>query len=665
MRAAFDGLLAPFLLMRNQSDTSTANVQSNHLIDFENIEAAWSLTQSLSHRQLVRTAAVDEEGIPLNAYPDQYSVHDSPPLTPWAMYLTDDLGYYRFVCFDLDASSSNDPHADCERITDLLGRLSIQYVVCRSGGGESRHVWVALAARVPADLVYDLSILVKAFAPSLDRSPLSNPATGCVRPPLSPHRNGGRSEVVAGHLQSLFRPTVRERDLRALCEALYEETRQIHTVASSENTHLLTGVDGDSNPYVVGPKRTLPQFATIALETVITDQLDASSVLWKILIGAAAARWKLTDVKPLMATGPGMEYLRTYRVSKSGQRAARPQFGSQSPHSVLIRQWRYAVKHVATRRPETCGSDSTFDNRAHMVAQLVEHIQTRADASCGRWESRPSDRRVLDALSLLAVTAVRPHVEADIRRLALMCGIGRETVRLALQWLENDGWIRLKKQSSGVNGSVWSIDVQNVIHTQTSDEWSQAVTRPAGVGIAWRLTLTRTLASRLSLFTHDVFTRKGLGIGAGNTFALVHEEKLTPQRVQSLIFSGQTELKARLETLAEHGLIYRTQAGEWKPQTSDTRDTVARLLLCSGFLEARRLAYQRERALFAWWIAEVQWMKQPAAARRATRGPAFGQHVLDGSVIPMVRLPRNSQGRISWHRARQMQQSNDKQLKGA
>lgn len=611
----------------------------------------------MSPRFFVRTATVDVDGTVLNSYPHQYPIGDAQPKVPWAIYLTDDDGRFRFLCFDLDSTPTTDPRDDCDLITGLLDQLAIEYVVCKSGPSGSRHVWIALADPAPAQLVYDLGILMTSYAPSCDRSPLSNPATGSVRPPLAPHRQGGFSTVIKGDLEALLRPSAREGDLRALCSALSQKTEQKVVAEPVTNARILTGMDHDGHPYLVGQKRSLPQFATAALETPLTNQTDASTALWRVLIGAAAARWKQADVQELVAAHPGMEHVRTLRVESSTRRRRRPQQGSQSPESVLARQWRYAVRHVATSGHQSRGSDPTFDRRAHDVAMLVDHVQTRADASLGRWEARPSERRVLDALCLLIVSAVRVHIEADIRRLALMCGIGRETVRVALHRLADDRWIQLQKQSSGVNGSIWSIDVQNVMHRKTPQDWSQAVTRPEGVGAAWRLVISRTLTARLSLSAHDVFTRRGLGIKAGNTYALLHERSLTSQAITTQENTGQHGLRRRLERLRDYGLVQLSGEGLWSPAPHDLREYLAKHFDTSGVLDARQQAYQGERDMWAWWIAESMWMKQPATTKRWSRGPVFGQHAFDGSVAPLSRLPRNADGRIVWSEARRIQRA--------
>lgn len=53
---------------------------------------AWSLTALISPRRVVRAAAVDANGQPLNAYPLVHPVAGAQPWTPWAVHLTDPQG---------------------------------------------------------------------------------------------------------------------------------------------------------------------------------------------------------------------------------------------------------------------------------------------------------------------------------------------------------------------------------------------------------------------------------------------------------------------------------------------------------------------------------------------------------------------------------------------
>ena len=164
----------------------------------------WELTGRISPRRLVRAAAVDAAGRPVNAYPLVHPISGLRPRVPWAVHLTDRAGHFRLLCADLDAKPSPTAAAlDADRLSGLLTELAVPHLVCESGPTGGRHVWVALAEPIPADLVGVLARLLKGWLPTLDTAPLLNPATGCVRPPGAPHRLGGASRPLAGTLAAL------------------------------------------------------------------------------------------------------------------------------------------------------------------------------------------------------------------------------------------------------------------------------------------------------------------------------------------------------------------------------------------------------------------------------------------------------------------------------
>lgn len=378
---------------------------------------AWALTAQISPRRLVRAAAVDADGRPINSYPLVQPVAGMRPRTPWAVHLADHAGNFHLLCADLDAkSSAQDAAADATRLSGLLDEVGLPHVVCASGPTGGRHVWLALRDKVDAVLVSSLAHLLKAWLLTLDASPLLNPASGCVRPPGAPHRLGGTSRVLAGSASVLIQPTVTADQVRDLVGRLAARVQATPASRWSERRPVAVA---DGMPFLPGPKRPLSPSCRTALETPPVG--DLSAVLWRVLCGAAAARWRFEDVAAI-ADAPGLEHARTHRTGAS--RSPRPATGAASPAAVLRRQWTRAVHTVAelAADPHPDGNDASFDARAETVAELVRAVQGRADAAAGRWGSSRcglAQRRVLDALCLYHLQAVRPdEVEADIRKIA-------------------------------------------------------------------------------------------------------------------------------------------------------------------------------------------------------------------------------------------------------
>lgn len=438
-------------------------------------------------------------------------------------------------------------------------------------------------------------------------------------------RPGGHSTVLAGDLAALTRPTTTPRQLLELASAL--NARAPHAAHDRTRQDTPLPVDAGGHVYLPGPRRPLPAASAAALDEDGAAAADSSTLAWRVLIGAAAARWRYADVAALAATAPGLEHVRTERIKNTNQRRTRPSKGSTAPDAVLAGDWQRAVVHAATT-PRQIGDDPTFEPRAAAIAEHVQALQTRADASPGRWTrgGGPADRRVLDVLCMLALQALTVDLEADTRRLALLAGIGRETARTALLRLSADGWITQTRAADGPHGAHWTIDPQNAIHKDAGSTRAQAVTRPVGAGTAWRSLLLDELTARANAARHDVFTpARGLGLHAGNTYARLTQPTTTTDFARATAQHPDTA-RGTLHRLALHGLVVTTAAG-WAPTAVDARDQAADRLGLTGTLDTRARAYLVERVLWGWWHNEETWMKSPGRNHRRKR-PTLQQPAL-------------------------------------
>lgn len=608
---------------------------------------AWLLTAAISPRPSVRVATVDAYGTALNTYARTQAITTpAPPGAPWAVNLADETGQFRLLCFDLDATKG-DPEADSTRLSALLEAHGIEHLVTVSGPSGGRHVWCALEHGADAQAVADLAHLVRAGCPSLDIAPLSNPATGCVRPPGAPHRHGGTSQVLSGSEHVLTHPTTTAAQLAALCAALSEQiTAQHH--AENPKGEVTVATDRAGRPYLPGVRGELPPASQAALSGAEAAAQDASRALWIVLIGAAAASWHLADLGPLVADAPGMEHVRTRRGPGS-TRTSRP-LGEQ--RRVLAHHWARAVRWAAENPRASEGADPTFAPRALAVTQRAMTCQYRADASPGRWATGtgPSDRRVLDALCYLSAQAVAADVEADIRRLALMCGIGRETARTSLLRLAEQGWITQTAPAEGRQAARWSL--HETPHPPLStpsdtENRSQALTRPPHTGPALRTRLLDQLGDRLAAGAHDAFAhRTGLGRQAGNLYAsLSATDPVSITVLATATGHTRTQIEKLLHALAAHHLIVRRRRG-WVRLALSRRDRAARVLGCHGLLADRSARYALEREQWDWWQAELTWM---TATRRtaANRRPSPGQATLldIAGHVPRPAYPRRADRR--------------------
>lgn len=602
---------------------------------------AWSLTAQISPRRVVRGAAVDDDGQPLNSYPLVHPITGAQPWTPWAVHLADAQGRYRLLCADLDAKSSAEAAAaDATRLSTLLCELEIPHLVCASGPTGGRHVWLGLRESVDAEVVRALAYLLKAWLPTLDVAPLVNQTSGCVRPPGSPHRLGGTSQVISGSIRALTDAAVTNEQVHALISWIAEHVRLSPSAAPPQRRL----AEANGLPFLPGQKRPLSASCRALLQGTPTG--DLSAVLWRVLCGAAASRWHFTDIVAV-ANAPGLEHTRTLRAG--GGRVARPARGPASPTAVLRRQWTRAVQTVAELTPDQphARPDPSFEQRAELVAALVRTVQYRADATPGRWgcsRAGLGQRRILDALCLFHLQGVRvDEVEADIRRLGLTCGLDRETARRSLLALAADGWITRTQAAAGRRGARWTIDPGGAVHHRVSGMLSQADPRPAGTGPALRTALVNELADRLHVNAHDAFaTTGGLGIEVGSLHGRLGEPLDSVQCSQLLGWSIEKTSRV-LDRLSSAGLIeWRGRC--WQRAGADQLDRVAVDQGTTGVGQLRADLYAVERALWAWWRDELDTLRlshRRTRCHRLRKGISWPLH------------PRRRDGRADFAAARQ------------
>lgn len=615
--------------------------------------AAWAFTADLSHalglRAKVRVADVDADGRAANSYPSQAPVDGPVPAVPWALHLAV-RGGYRLLGFDLDARHGP-VDADLAELRDLLRSAGITgHVVCASGPGGGRHIWVALTRPATGDIVAAIARALARRLPSLDVAPLTNPRTGALRPPGAPHRRGGHSRVLDGNPRDLLTPTAGPAHLTSLLAALGSTpprgTTTNRAITRDEYGHLA----------LPGARRPLPPTAAAALHHGIPAGADTSTsaVLFTALCGAARSHWRLADLTALLNTAPGLEHARSghngpLRPLRSRTEAAR----------VLTRQWTRAVTQVATTAP-TAGEDPTFRTRTADVVNAVTAIQARADAAPGRWArgGGPADRRVLDAACDQALAAVRTDIELDIRRLSHLCGIGRETARRALHRLANDGWLHPHTPAVGSRAASWRLPAAIPASStgSVSTSGSQAVPRPARSPGTDRTAWRHALARRLADIAHDVFTpRPGLGHHASRVYAaLTFDTHNYTDLVDALGYSPAL-LDIYLERLHRHGLAQPGPGPTWRRGTAD-RTTVADHLGVTGLLNRRERRHATEREAWAWWLDELAWMRLPRDAKRRRSDPAPGQTVLPLAMLTarhrLGAHPRRPNGTADYRAAR-------------
>ena len=573
-----------------------------------------------------------------NAYPQTYKIADQAPDSPWAMYLTDQTGQYRFLCFDFDAGKGN-AAKDQSRLCAILRAAGIRHVVTTSGPSGGRHVWIAFSEPPSIGLVRELASLAASLYPSLDPSPIMNPATGAVRPPFSPHRvPGAISEPDAPiDVTPLMKPSTVESQLRTLCAHLKDMGAELPSARSPLH---LRGVvaTASGRQQLKGRRRRASPGVTALLNAAPSPGADMSLLAASILAGLARARYSYEEVEVLATTAPGLEHFRSM-AHPGGGRTPRSRHGFER---TLERKWRYALEFVALS-PDLTGDDDDFEERAITVTDQVIDCQHAADAMPGRWQKAGyKDRLVLDALCAAMLAAARHEVEMDVRRLALTTGFGRTQMARALHALREDGWLIRTAAADGANGARYALGAR--FSTSNTDVKRTQVMTPnfANLLPAERELALRHLELRLERASDALFAApRALGRTCGRVAAALSASLV--QTVHEVAYAaGISPASARfgLLELRRHGLTAKLVEG-WIPQLFEHTLRRARQIFDVERWSADRVdRIGVERYVWAWWSAELQWMRSKGKDKRRRRSHAETAVPLLGSMGAISTFPR-------------------------
>jgi hypothetical protein len=626
-------------VLPRQRTSTHATTPADKLDTPEKVTAWWQLARRLSPRPQLRVDTAGADGAWRHAYQQEEPLGDEPPAGPYAIYLTDRRGRFRLLCFDLD-SKRGPVHADVAALLAWCRDAGLRPLPTRSGPTGGHHIWLILDGPAPAALVDALARAAARRLPTLDIAPLANRRTGCARPPGAPHRTGGRSTP----LISLTEATALadHPDPVDALERLLTLLEADRPRPAGDTARRRAGLDDGGLPYLLGERRPLPPPAKDALHTPPPN--DASATLASILTSAALARWRYTDVAELLPTAAGLEHARSRPDGR--RRIPRP---ADEAAAVLLRQWRRAVTFAAGLPPAPPTARGDFDTRAADIVDQVTALQTRADASPGRWArpGGPADRRILDALCLLALRGLTDIVEADIRRLAMLTGIGRETARVALHRLA-DGWLTFAVPAEGPRAAHWAL--ANTTPAPSTDDpthaRSQAIPRPVGAAGTTRTAWIDRLTATLTTIAHDTFTPAGLGHHPARIYQTLTADLTTPthELAAHTGYDG-AHLTRMLHQLEDTGLARHDGQGWRRGRTH--LDTAAETLQVTGILADRIRRYADERELWAWWLDELTWMHLPRRDKRRAGGGGQLSIIFTGlgTRSRHGRMPRRSTGR--------------------
>ncbi|OLZ51694.1 hypothetical protein BS329_15630 [Amycolatopsis coloradensis] len=583
------------------------------------VAACWRLAEAISPRRGLRTDTWDDTTSTWLHQYDHQPWPDAPPPGPYALYLADESGQFRLLCFDLD-TTRGDVETDLARLRDLLDTAGVRYVVTASGTGGGRHVWLATGPGGAAPLaVRRLAKLLARALPTLDHGMLCNPGTGAARPPGAPHRDGGHA-VLLDPATPLAAAAALESGVSGVVERLTEELDATVSTPDERSTATLTTreiIQRNGGLALAGLRREPSPSTRAALDTVARDG-EASGLLATVLVGLALARWSWPEVHALLDRAPGLEHARTRSNPRAG--AARIRRGSEEAVALLRRQWRRCVEYAA-QLPPAATQDAI--NRAEETARYVATVQAALDEDPARWarQSGPADRGVLDAVCLVALEACGVEIDLDVRRAAAMAGISKSAAARAFDRLSKDGFLLRTAEAVGPRAATWKLLPPATTPEQQQQGGTQGPRPPGPV----REDLRHRLRESLRIRAADAFAPRKVG-GLGRHCARVAAACVNGANATTLsrICGYTVETCERyLTTMRKFGLVRQTRSGSATLNTSALA-RAARRLGTHGYRgeQARWMLVDRE--VYAWWREEEQWMR----ARKRPRRPHSGEQHL-------------------------------------
>ncbi|MDN5756948.1 MAG: hypothetical protein L0H59_00180, partial [Tomitella sp.] len=253
------------------------------------------------------TAGVDHRG---EHHYTASPIPDGQPKHPIALYLADEAGGFRLLGFDFDDHDgfrAEQVAIDTGTLTAWLDAHQVPHLVCASGGGAGRHVWVRLTGPAGGEQVAQMAHALTRLLPTLDIAPLCNPTTGMLRAPGSPHRHGhcstplptgGRSvsEQVAYAARGTS-PTI----VDALCDWAGGPADTYYVTVTDPVRHIDTQLRR-----LIGARRDVPPAILALAETPVTTRQDSSRIAWRIMLAAAHAGWSYADILAAADQYPGL-----------------------------------------------------------------------------------------------------------------------------------------------------------------------------------------------------------------------------------------------------------------------------------------------------------------------------------------------------------------------
>lgn len=638
----------------------------------------------------LRVASADGAGAFLNSYRSQRWPCEEPA-GPYAVNLADLTGF-RTLFLDLDCDEPLAAAAQVATLSALLAQAGIRFVEVRSGPSARTHLVATWQTRIPAADVQRVGRALQQHAPDLDLTPLSNPATGSMRPPGSPHRNGGRSRVVGDEHDALEVLQVGNDQqawtrLRALLRVDHHDDGATCSAVADQRLAALPQAGG------------LPRLDVARREAgSVTADLIANGDTRNRFGGNRSALAVAITAALIQAGSSFPEFLRlALNPSSVGFEHLRKQHAGGGrllprgdPAAAAQRMWLSTIQWILDH-PATSAARRDVPDELIAVAAAV------GDAGWGGLAG-PGERAVMDALLALAVAIGSVTVGCSVRRLAILVGLSKTATAGILIRLQAKYWLLTLPGRKARGAATHQLTVpmppeavtgagrQMQPDASTAIEAvaaalvpcrtlalaplanSRAATDPA-LDLGPDTSPRRTVPHILSLASrrHDAMSCRhdpmaspedtmpcripgGLGRTAGLIADLLSEAPSDVATLTTLSGLRPRTVRRHLRHLLGAGVVICARRTWSLVRHIDAAlDRVARERGVAGVVARRDAEHRSESVAFAWWLADH------AAARGFTsaRGRRRPGHAATGATVasPRADFPRDADGRACWRTA--------------
>lgn len=470
--------------------------------------------------------------------------------------------------------------------------------IVSSGPTGGWHVWIPLSEPLPLGKAAALGHALCRHFPTLDAAPLTNAASGCLRPPGAAHVAGGYQALHCDLPDALA--VLDHPNRPAVVDALW-------ALAAPSPEPV-----GESRP-TVPPEQRQPlarRWELLASTGPTPHEYggDASRARWHITLAAVRAAWTADEWVAAVAAWPWLssELSTPRRLQLARQEFEKARARWLQRPSVQLPDTSPQTLHGGGAENPTASDDC--QRQPQDIHRELRKVRAWLSAEARNGGLPPCTLAVARAVLLFAHAAGATRIQVGVRALAIAAAVSRTTAGAALWSLADTGMIARVGRGVGRGADVWEINLEVGRRLE-----------PAR-GTIWA--------------TRPVFRVVG-GQGAAEVYEALAtaSSPLSSRQLAGSLGRSPTTVTRYLHELASWGLADGGGRAGWRLGPADP-DELAHRLGALELASAQVAQFRAERR--AWW----EWLESRGLDRPAKRAPGMGQIVLLAPAIGQQHTPR-------------------------